>query len=185
MFVRSDVTGVRSSCDASATSWRWACDGVVERAARALERVEHRVEALRHPPDLVVAGDLDAPPEVLGLRDVLGGGRQLADGLDDLAAEQPPEERRAAASPAAHSSDEHELQPRERRVDVAQAARELDRAAVGAAGRSARAGARRRRAMSRSTARRAAARRVARSSPSTGTRRSLLGARAGRCRRAR
>ena len=24
MFVRSDVTGVRSSCDASATSWRWA-----------------------------------------------------------------------------------------------------------------------------------------------------------------
>ena len=51
MFVRRLVTGVRSSCEASATSWRCACDRGVERAHRVLERVEHRVEARRQAPD--------------------------------------------------------------------------------------------------------------------------------------
>ena len=47
--------------------------GCVERAHRPLERVEHRVEAAGQAPDLVFACGLDAPAEVLGERDVLGG----------------------------------------------------------------------------------------------------------------
>src|SRR6202020_682620 len=46
--------------------------GVVERSHRALERIEHRVEAAREPPDLIRADRLDSPAEVLRQRDVLG-----------------------------------------------------------------------------------------------------------------
>ena len=49
MFVRRLVSGVRSSCEASATSWRCA------RAESSSAR-EHRVEARREPAQLVVAG---------------------------------------------------------------------------------------------------------------------------------
>ena len=49
MFVRRLVSGVRSSCDASATSWRWA--RVDSSSAR-----EHRVELAREPAELVLAG---------------------------------------------------------------------------------------------------------------------------------
>ena len=105
-------------------------DGVVERAARALERVEHRVEAQCHAADLVVPGGLDAPPEVLGLGDVLGGGRQVADGLDHAAREQAAQDRGQQRAAGAQRR-EHEPQPRQRRVDVGEAAHELDRAAAG------------------------------------------------------
>ena len=46
-FVRRLASGVRSSCDASATSWRCA-------STRPLERLEHRVERVREPAELVV-----------------------------------------------------------------------------------------------------------------------------------
>ena len=46
--------------------------GCVERAHRALERVEHRVEARRQAPDLVFPGGLDPAAEILGEGDVLG-----------------------------------------------------------------------------------------------------------------
>ena len=62
--------------------------GGVERAHRALERVEHRVEADREAPDLVGAVGRDASREVLGARDVLGGARQAPDGRDDGARDQ-------------------------------------------------------------------------------------------------
>ena len=52
MFVRRLVSGVRSSCDASATS-------CALRARRLLEGGEHRVEARGEPAELVVARDLD------------------------------------------------------------------------------------------------------------------------------
>ena len=47
-------------------------NGGVERAHRVLERVEHRVEARRQPPDLVLARRLDPPAEIARQRDVLG-----------------------------------------------------------------------------------------------------------------
>jgi hypothetical protein len=103
--------------------------GVVERTARPLERVEHRVEARRHPPDLVVAGDLDAPAEILGLGDVLRGGCELRHGLDDLAAEQPAEQRRQQRRAGAQQR-EQDPQARQRAVDVGEAAGELDRPLV-------------------------------------------------------
>ena len=110
MFVRSDVSGVRSSCDASATSWRCArCD--------ALERLEHRVEEPREPGELVVALGLDAPREVARAGDVLGGSVSSATGRDRGrvarrprntasadAGEREEPERRCAASQSALST---------------------------------------------------------------------------------
>ena len=46
---------------------------------RGLHAIEHRVEALRHPADLVLAARADAPPEVAGGLDVLGRARELGD----------------------------------------------------------------------------------------------------------
>ena len=42
------------------------------RGLRGLHAIEHRVEALRHPADLVLAARADAPPQVTGRLDVLG-----------------------------------------------------------------------------------------------------------------
>ena len=58
-LVRSEVSGVRSSCPASATSWR--C-----RSRDAASAIEHRVEGAGQPGDLVVALDRQRP-QVLGL----------------------------------------------------------------------------------------------------------------------
>ena len=69
-LVRSEVSGVRSSCPASATSCRCRC-------LRGGQRSEHRVERVRQPGDLVVALDRDRV-EPLGARDVLDGGGEPA-----------------------------------------------------------------------------------------------------------
>ena len=73
MFVRRLVSGVRSSCEASATSCRCA-------RLELLERREHRVEARREPAELVVAGRgrLDPLREVARLGDVLASSRSAA-----------------------------------------------------------------------------------------------------------
>ena len=47
-------------------------DGLVERLARGLQAVEHRVEVGGELADLVVGVDVDAPGEVVGLADLLG-----------------------------------------------------------------------------------------------------------------
>ena len=51
-------------------------DRLVERVARVLEPLEHRVEARRELADLVVGVDVDPAREVLGLADVLRGLRR-------------------------------------------------------------------------------------------------------------
>ena len=66
----------------------------VERVARALQAVEHRVEAGRQLADLVVGVDAQAAGEVLGLADVLGGLRDLAERAQDAPGGQPAEDRR-------------------------------------------------------------------------------------------
>ena len=73
MLVRRLVTGVRSSCEASATSWRWARTDSSSCRARALQAVEHGVEAGGELADLVVGVDAEASGEIVGLADVLGG----------------------------------------------------------------------------------------------------------------
>ena len=68
--------------------------GRVERAHRALERVEHGVEAAGQPPELVFAGGLDAPAEVPGQGDVLGGLGEALQRLHGRARHQAPEQGR-------------------------------------------------------------------------------------------
>ncbi len=77
MLVRRLVTGVRSSCDASATSWRCEVTEASSCCARALEPLEHLVEASRQLADLVVLMDRDPLAEIVGLADQLGGGGDL------------------------------------------------------------------------------------------------------------
>ena len=77
MLVRRLVTGVRSSCEASATSWRWACteasSALIEcsSASSIALKLDARAGRSRRARPLV-----DAPGEVLGARHVLGGAGQ-------------------------------------------------------------------------------------------------------------
>ena len=82
---------------------------------RALERVEHGVEVLRELADLVVGGDLDPAPEVLGGGDVAGGLGDRGDRRDDVARDEPPERDRERDAAEADER-EHEPQPREHGV---------------------------------------------------------------------
>ncbi len=68
--------------------------GGVERAHRLLERVEHRVEARRQPPDLIFSDRLYAPAQILGQRDVLGRLREALQRQHGRAGHQPSEQRR-------------------------------------------------------------------------------------------
>ena len=72
-FVRIDASGLRSSCDASDTNWRW-------RLRRRLEPVEHRVHRAREAPDLVVGVGLGHAPVDRGAGDRLGLGRIASTG---------------------------------------------------------------------------------------------------------
>ena len=123
-LVRSEVSGVRSSCEASATSRRCARWDVVE-------RLEHRVERAGQARELVVAVALDPAGEVVGPGDVLGRVGQLRHGLDRRAGGEPARAPSAAAMP---SSDD---QPRPRRSvrsvasTSASGPRDLERAPAG------------------------------------------------------
>ena len=93
MFVRSAVSGVRSS-------WLASIDEPSLLRARRAERGEHRVEARGEPADLVAPLDLDVLVEILGLRDVLGRDGELLDRAHDAARDQPGEARPRPAVPA-------------------------------------------------------------------------------------
>ena len=118
--MRSEVTGVRSSCEASATSWRcWACE-VCRRASIALKRAAMR-------PTSSCAARVDAPAEVAGGLDVLGRLGQLGHRGDDAPRQQPAHaggERGADG----HERGEHEPQALQDVVGVLERARHLDRA---------------------------------------------------------
>ena len=90
-----DLSGVRSSCPASATSWRW-------RSREADSAVEHLVERRGEARDLVGALDRQRG-EVLGARDVLDR------------AGQPPHRPQAVARdcPAGHRRGDHAGEPEE------------------------------------------------------------------------
>ena len=84
MFVRRLVSGVRSSCEASATSCRCTRRRIVQRA-------EHRVEARREPAELVLAVRVDPLGQVAGLGDVLGRLGQPADRRERGTGDEQPE----------------------------------------------------------------------------------------------
>ena len=104
MFVRRLVTGVRSSCEASATSWRCARTDSSSSAREPCEPLEHVVEARRQLPDLVVGVDPQAMREVVGLADLLGGLRDLGERRDHAPRREPAEHGRQRDPPSAHSS---------------------------------------------------------------------------------
>ena len=102
--------------------------GGVERADRALQRVEHRVEAHRQASDLVGTADLlgaggvDPLGEVPRARDVLGGAREAPDGSHDSVRHEPPEQRR--------QRDPAQCDQREHHAQMAQQATVLDQVHV-------------------------------------------------------
>ena len=83
---------------------------------RGLQAREHRVEARRHPPDLVVPVGLDAPAEVAGGLDVLGRVGQLGDRRDDAPREEPADARRQRRAEG-DERDEHPPQALEDAVE--------------------------------------------------------------------
>ena len=91
-----DVSGVRSSCEASARNWRSRCS-VASRSANDVSRSpEHRVEGEAELADLrALVGRLDPLREVAG-RDRAGRGRHVLEGSQAPAQEQPRARRRAA-----------------------------------------------------------------------------------------
>ena len=99
--------------------------GGVERAHRAPEGVEHRVEADREAPDLIGAVGGDASREVLGARDVLGGACQAPDGRDDGARDDPAQQRREG-DPAERDQREDQPQAAQHVVDFGERLGELD-----------------------------------------------------------
>ena len=105
MFVRTLVSGVRSSCDASATSWRCA---LVDSSTRS----EHRVEARRQAAELVLAVHLDPLGEVLRLRDALDGRRQPADGTESRTRHEQAEDGRGE-DPAQRDENQKQADPME------------------------------------------------------------------------
>ena len=103
--------------------------GCVECAHRALERVEHRVEASGKAPELITAGWLDASAEVLGARHVLGRLGEPLQRLHRCACDEPAEqcgERDAADD----QQCEDQAQAAEQAVEFAERQRELHRASL-------------------------------------------------------
>ena len=124
MFVRRLVTGVRSSCEASATSWRCACTEASSALIERSERVEHGVEAAApaarsRPPD-----GLDPPAEVLRRADVLGGLGQALERLHGRAGHQAAEQGRQRDA-ADDEQREDQAQARQQAVDFGQRLGEL------------------------------------------------------------
>ena len=126
MLVRRLVIGVRSSCEASATSWRWA----------ATERSSVSSIALKCSASSPISSwvcDLDPASEVLGGGDVARGLGDVRDRRDDVARDEPPERDRERDAAEA-DEQEDQPQPREHRVGRLQRAAELDREAVPSSG---------------------------------------------------
>ncbi len=112
MFVRSEVSGVRSSWPASAMSC--AC-----RSQGGGERGGHRVEGARQAGDLVLALRRDPHGEVLGVGDVLHRVGEPVDGLQPGPGH--PQARRARADhPEARHQQQHPEQRGHRVLDLRQ-----------------------------------------------------------------
>ena len=104
-FVVRLVSGVRSSWDASATSWRCAVSDSCS-AASMVSKDE------AEPAHLIVGpGEVEAGGEVAGLGDVLGGRGELGDGPQDAARGQP---RRAVGEAGGRDGERGEEQGRVR-----------------------------------------------------------------------
>ena len=94
MFVRMLVTGVRSSCEASATSRRCTRADSSSLLDRLVEHGEHRVEAAREAAELVAAALIDPLAEIPRLGDVADGRGQPAHRRERRAGDEPAEQRR-------------------------------------------------------------------------------------------
>ena len=118
MFVRRLVSGVRSSCDASATSWR--CARVDSSSA-----AEHRVEARREPAQLVAVRSTSIRSErspVTLTRSAVSVSRVT--GRERGARDEQPEHGRDG-DPARRDEQEDHAEPLERLVDLGQRSRDL------------------------------------------------------------
>ncbi len=105
--------------------------GGVERPHRALQGVEHRVEALGESPDLVLARGLDPLGQILRASDVLGGPGETLDGRDGGARHEPSEQRRKR-DPADVEQREDQAQALEQMVHVGERLGELHGVSRGA-----------------------------------------------------
>ena len=121
MFVRRLVSGVRSSCEASWTSWRWRCAASSSDASIALKVVASRLSSS-------LPGDVDPLGEVARRAHVLGGLAEPAQRLERGARDEEARGRRDR-DPAEGDEEEPELDPRERVVGGVDRGRDLDREA--------------------------------------------------------
>ena len=103
MFVRRLVSGVRSSCEASWTSWRWRCCASSSDSSIALKVCASRSRARRVPVDL------DPLREVARRAHALGRLAQLAQRL--AASPRATRKPATAAIPMPPSGDEQEPEP--------------------------------------------------------------------------
>ena len=126
MLVRRLVIGVRSSCEASATSWRCARTESSSSSRELWRRSIIALKRRRELADLVVGVDMDAAGQVLGLGDVLGGLGDLGERREHLARSEPSEHRRERDAACA-KQEQDQAQAREDVVDAVERARELDR----------------------------------------------------------
>ena len=128
--MRSDVSGVRSSCDASATSCRCDC-------CDSSSAAEHRVEARAQPAELVVLGPSRRAAQVARFRDLLRRGCQPTHRRERGARHEPG--RATTATPMPPSATRTRIQRSRLRTssDLASAASDLNRDGVGGSVRSA------------------------------------------------
>ena len=119
MFVRKLVSGVRSSWDASATSWRCA-------RGRFLEGSEHGVEARREAAQLVPAVCVDPLGEVARVRDLLARLGEAPHRCERGSRDEEPE-RCGDPDPSGRDQEQEERDPIERVMDIRQRLCDLER----------------------------------------------------------
>ena len=116
------VSGVRSSCEASEISWRWASRERSSAASIVLKLADRRPSSSRPPGG-------DAMTEVLRAGDTLGRAGEPAHGHERRARHEQPQRGRQR-DPAEHHDREHEPQVIERAVEVAERQCDLPRSAL-------------------------------------------------------
>ena len=104
MFVRRLVSGVRSSCEASATSWRWARLDSSSAASIVLKLAASRRE-------LVVAAGLDPLREVAGLGHALGRLGQAPHGRERRLGDREARAPAATSDPARRDQEQEQRDP--------------------------------------------------------------------------
>ena len=124
MLVRRLVSGVRSSWEASSTSWRWLSREV----SRATQQP---VEGPAQAPELVGAAGVQPLGDVGGLGQLLDGVGQAVRGAAARRGRRPRPSRTATADPDEDDQPQGQGQVAELLVDAGQRRGELERAAVG------------------------------------------------------